>query len=314
VQVDYLTLERAVIASNVYSLFSLGLSLTYITTRIPSFAHGDLATVGAYTCYLTILLLLRPLGLPASVYVTFPLAALAAGLVAFAVYNAVFRPLIRRGASVTTLMIASFGAHFLIYAVLAILTDYVQSRHGIIIRNAQLFQWEYVWPGTDATMSTAINSTLALAAIAVLLYLLLYKTRYGVIMRASVDNMQLAKVMGIDIERVFMVTWLLIGAVTGIAGIYAAMIFPLTEELGWFQLPVVFAASIVGGLSRVYGAMFGGYLTGASMVLGGAYLLAPLHVPLEFQLVIPFAMVVIVLLLAPQGLVEVVERALARRG
>ncbi|MCC6020871.1 MAG: branched-chain amino acid ABC transporter permease [Thermoproteaceae archaeon] len=313
-QVDYLTLERAVIASNVYSLFSLGLSLTYITTRIPSFAHGDLATVGAYTCYLTILLFLRPLGLPASVYVTFPLAALAAGLVAFAVYNAVFRPLVRRGASVTTLMIASFGAHFLIYAVLAILTDCVQSRHGIIIRNAQLFQWEYVWPGTDAMMSTAINSTLALAAIAVLLYLLLYKTRYGVIMRASVDNMQLAKVMGIDIERVFMVTWLLIGAVTGIAGIYAAMIFPLTEELGWFQLPVVFAASIVGGLSRVYGAMLGGYLTGASMVLGGAYLLAPLHVPLEFQLVIPFAMVVIVLLLAPQGLVEVIERALARRG
>ncbi len=311
--IDYPTLARAIIFSNIYVLLGLGLNLTYITTKIPSFAHGDLATVGAYVSYLTVIFLIQPLGIAANVYVTFPLVALATGAVAVLTYLAVFRPMIRRGAGITPLMIASFGLHFVMFASIAIIADYVQNAYGVLSRNVLLTRWEYIWPGTDFLTSALINTTIVVIVTTVLLYLLLYKTRYGVIMRASIDNLYLARAVGINVERVFAIAWLLIGAVTGIAGVYMAMFFPMTEELGWLRLAVIFVVSVVGGLSNIYGAVLGGYVVGLSLVLGAAYILTPLGVPTEFQLVIPFAFVIVILLFAPQGLAGVIS-SLAQRG
>jgi len=312
VGVDYPTLARAIIFSNIYVLLGLGLNLTYITTKIPSFAHGDLATVGAYVSYLTIVFLLMPSGLPASVYLTFPFVALVTGAVAVLTYIAVFRPMIRRGAGITSLMIASFGLHFVMFAAVAIVADYVQNTYGVLSRNVLLARWEYIWPGTDPLTSALINTSIMVVVITALLYLLLYKTRYGIIMRASIDNLYLAKAAGINVERVFAIAWLLIGAVTGIAGVYMAMFFPMTEELGWLRLAIMFVTSVVGGLSNIYGAVLGGYVVGLGLVLGAAYILTPLGVPTEFQLVIPFAFVIVILLFAPQGLAGIVS-SLAQR-
>jgi branched-chain amino acid transport system permease protein len=312
VNIDYPTLARAVIFSNIYVLLALGLNLTYITTKIPSFAHGDLATIGAYVSYLSIVFLFTQLGIPANVYLTIPIVALATGAVAVLSYVAVFRPMIRRGAGITPLMIASFGLHFVLFASVAIVADYVQNTFKVLSRNVLLARWEFVWPGTDLLTSVMINSTIMVVVVTALLYLLLYKTRYGIVMRASIDNLYLARAVGINVERVFAVAWLLIGAVTGIAGIYMAMFFPMTEELGWLRLAVVFVASVVGGLSNIYGAVLGGYVVGLSLVLGAAYILTPLGVPTEFQLAIPFAFVIVILLFAPQGLAGVVSKIVER--
>ncbi|MGC8993899.1 MAG: branched-chain amino acid ABC transporter permease [Pyrobaculum sp.] len=312
VNIDYPTLARAVIFSNIYVLLALGLNLTYITTKIPSFAHGDLATIGAYVSYLSIVFLFTQLGIPANVYLTLPIVALATGAVAVLSYVAVFRPMIRRGAGITPLMIASFGLHFVLFASVAIVADYVQNTFKVLSRNVLLARWEFVWPGTDFLTSVMINSTIMVVVVTALLYILLYKTRYGIVMRASIDNLYLARAVGINVERVFAVAWLLIGAVTGIAGIYMAMFFPMTEELGWLRLAVVFVASVVGGLSNIYGAVLGGYVVGLSLVLGAAYILTPLGVPTEFQLAIPFAFVIVILLFAPQGLAGVVSKIVER--
>ncbi|MGC9049711.1 branched-chain amino acid ABC transporter permease [Pyrobaculum sp.] len=312
VNIDYPTLARAVIFSNIYVLLALGLNLTYITTKIPSFAHGDLATIGAYVSYLSIVFLFTQLGVPANVYLTIPIVALATGAVAVLSYVAVFRPMIRRGAGITPLMIASFGLHFVLFASVAIVADYVQNTFKVLSRNVLLARWEFVWPGTDLLTSVMINSTIMVVVVTALLYILLYKSRYGIVMRASIDNLYLARAVGINVERVFAVAWLLIGAVTGIAGIYMAMFFPMTEELGWLRLAVVFVASVVGGLSNIYGAVLGGYVVGLSLVLGAAYILTPLGVPTEFQLAIPFAFVIVILLFAPQGLAGIVSKIVER--
>ncbi|MFN3804689.1 MAG: branched-chain amino acid ABC transporter permease [Pyrobaculum sp.] len=310
--VDYGTLARAVIFSNIYVLLALGLNLTYITTKIPSFAHGDLATVGAYVSYLTIVLLLAPSGLFESIYLTFPIVAIVTGAVAVAIYVAVFRPLIRRGASITALMIASFGVHFVMFASIAILADYIQNVYRVLTRNVLLTRWEFLWPGADQLTSTLINTTIVVITVTLILYLFLYRTRYGIIMRASIDNLYLARAVGINVERVFVVAWLLIGAVTGIAGVYMAMFFPLTEELGWLRLAMIFITSITGGLSNIYGAVLGGYVVGLSSVLGAAYILAPLDIPIEYQLLIPLSIVIVILLFAPQGLAGIVSRFVGR--
>ncbi|MEM1519836.1 MAG: branched-chain amino acid ABC transporter permease [Pyrobaculum sp.] len=305
--IDYSILVRAIIFSNIFALLALGLNLTYITTRIPSFAHGDLATVGAYTSYFTLIFLFTPLGID-NIYLTFPLVALAGALVGLASYIGVFRPLIRRGASITTLMIASFGLHYILYAPIAMILDYVQSVYRVLTRNILLTRWELIWPGLDLLTSTLINSTIVLILTLTGLYILLYKTRYGIVMRASIDNLYTAKSLGVNVERVFAVAWLLIGAVTAIAGVYMAMVYPATAELGWLRLPLIFVASVVGGLGNIYGAVLGGYVVGTSIVLGEAYLLRPLNIPTEFQLLIPLIAVIIILLITPQGLVGLISK------
>ncbi|MEM4896995.1 MAG: branched-chain amino acid ABC transporter permease [Pyrobaculum sp.] len=305
--IDYSILVRAIIFSNIFALLALGLNLTYITTRIPSFAHGDLATVGAYTSYFTLIFLFTPLGFD-NIYLTFPLVALAGALVGLASYIGVFRPLIRRGASITTLMIASFGLHYILYAPIAMILDYVQSVYRVLTRNILLTRWELIWPGLDLLTSTLINSTIVLILTLTGLYILLYKTRYGIVMRASIDNLYTAKSLGVNVERVFAVAWLLIGAVTAIAGVYMAMVYPATAELGWLRLPLIFVASVVGGLGNIYGAVLGGYVVGTSIVLGEAYLLRPLNIPTEFQLLIPLIAVIIILLITPQGLVGLISK------
>jgi len=304
--IDYPTLAMAIIFSNIYALLGLGLNLTYITTRIPSFAHGDLATVGAYVSYFTIVFLLG--GAAAGVYLSLPLVVLVTGAVAVAIYLAVFRPMIRRGASITALMIASFGVHFVLFSAVAMAADYVQNTYRVLTRNIYLTSYEFVWPGTDLLTSSLINTTLAVAAVSALLYFILYRTKYGVVMRASIDNIYLAKAVGINVEAVFAVAWFLIGAVTGVAGVYMAMFFPMTEELGWLRLALVFVASVVGGLSNIFGGLLGGYVVGLSTVLGAAYILAPLNVPIEFQLIIPFSIVIVILLFMPQGLVSLLTK------
>jgi len=304
--IDYPTLARAIIFSNIYALLGLGLNLTYITTKIPSFAHGDLATVGAYVSYFTIVFLLG--GAAAGIYLSLPLVVLVTGAVAVATYVAVFRPMIRRGASITALMIASFGVHFVLFSAVAIAADYVQNTYKVLTRNVLLTNYEFVWPGTDFLTSSLINTSLAVAAVSALLYFILYRTRYGVVMRASIDNIYLAKAVGINVEVVFAIAWFLIGAVTGLAGVYMAMFFPMTEELGWLRLAIIFVVSVVGGLSNIFGGLLGGYVVGLSTVLGAAYILAPLNVPIEFQLIIPFSIVIVILLFMPQGLVSLLTK------
>jgi len=304
--IDYPTLARAIIFSNIYALLGLGLNLTYITTKIPSFAHGDLATVGAYVSYFAIVFLFG--GAAASVYLSLPIVVLVTGAVAVATYVAVFRPMIRRGASITALMIASFGVHFVLFSAVAIAADYVQNTYKVLTRNVLLTNYEFVWPGTDFLTSSLINTTLAVAVVSALLYFILYRTRYGVVMRASIDNIYLAKAVGINVEVVFAIAWFLIGAVTGLAGVYMAMFFPMTEELGWLRLALIFVASVVGGLSNIFGGLLGGYVVGLSTVLGAAYILAPLNVPIEFQLIIPFSIVIVILLFMPQGLVSLLTK------
>lgn len=310
--IDYTILARAIIFSNIFSLLALGLNLTYITTRIPSFAHGDLATVGAYTSYFMLIFVLAPLGI-ANVYLTFPVVMLVGAVVGLVSYLGVFKPLVRRGASVTSLMIASFGLHYVIYASIAIIIDYIQSAYKVLTRNILLTKWELLWPGLDTLGSTLVNSSTVLIVTLIMLYLLLYKTRYGVIMRASVDNLYVARATGINVERVFTVAWLLIGSVTAVAGVYMAMVFPATAELGWLRLALVFVASVVGGLGNIYGAVLGGYVVGLSVVLGEAYIFRPLNIPTEFQLLIPFVAVIIILLMAPQGLAGIVSNITQRR-
>ena len=129
-------------------------------------------------------------------------------------------------------------------------------------------------------------------------HLFLKMTRMGKAMRAMSDNVDLARVSGIDSERVVIWTWVIGGALAAAAGVLLALDTRLNPQLGWNVLLPVFAATIVGGIGRVYGAIAGGMFIGIATELSTAVIL-PAYKP-----AVAFTLMVLVLILRPRGLVR----------
>ena len=135
----------------------------------------------------------------------------------------------------------------------------------------------------------------ALVLVAVM-HLFLTRTRMGKAMRAMSDNMDLALVTGIPAERVIMWTWVLGGSLAAAAGVFLGMDTRLHPVMGWTTLLPVFAAAILGGIGRPYGAIAGGMIIGIAMEMSTAFLL-PAYKP-----AVAFAIMVFMLVVRPQGI------------
>lgn len=122
----------------------------------------------------------------------------------------------------------------------------------------------------------------------------------GIAMRASSDNLDLAKVTGINTQRVMMTSWIIAGMYSAVAGIMAgALFFTVTPNLGFFRLLPIFAGVILGGVTSVYGAVLGSYVVGFSMELGIYALdLSGVH-----RVSMAFLVLIVVLLIKPEGLI-----------
>ena len=147
-----------------------------------------------------------------------------------------------------------------------------------------------------------IKSLIVLIAIGMMavLHLLLQETKLGTAMRASSDNLDLAKVTGINTDRVMMATWILAGLFAGIAGVMLGISLSRVQvNIGFFLLLPMFAAVILGGIRSVYGVILGAYVVGIAMDVG----FTVLPVGNEFRVPIAFIVLVIVLLIKPEGLV-----------
>jgi neutral amino acid transport system permease protein len=157
----------------------------------------------------------------------------------------------------------------------------------------------YAW-GTQLSPSVKRLSTLVIAAgMLTVLHLLLNETKLGVAMRAASDNLDLAKVTGINTRRVIVAAWIIAGLFSAIAGVMIGILFTsITPNTGFFFLLPIFGGVILGGVDSVYGAVLGSYVVGLSMELGIFFL------PISGTLRVPVAFVVllVVLLVKPEGL------------
>jgi branched-chain amino acid transport system permease protein len=153
-----------------------------------------------------------------------------------------------------------------------------------------------------------ILSPVVVFLVTVALHLLLTRTRFGVALRAAIENPGLASVYGINVELMYAISWLLAGALAGLAGSFAALWYFTHTAYGSNLLPSIFAASILGGLSSVYGAIAGGLLIGFAEVLGTRILVSALGTWVSpYRPLIPLVVMSIMLLLAPRGLVGLWE-------
>ncbi len=291
----------AITFSNLIIALAIGLTLTYMTLKVPNFAHGDTAVIGIYTAYtLTIMLGIHP-------YASMPIAFLLGGALSIITYILVYRVIGQKGGSITTLMIASIAVEVIIRSSLHIYADIMPKITSTFFRGFTFSKYDFSIPIGEATLpGVLIVSTLTITGIVVSLYLFLTRTKFGTAMRATIENPSLASTLGVDVEKVYLVSWFLAGGLAALSGIFLAFQIPSDPESGWGLLLRVFAASVLGGLDNIFGAVLGGAVIGFSEILG-IYLLSkpPIGLSPAYRPAIPYLMFILVLLFAPKGITSI---------
>ncbi|ROR91426.1 amino acid/amide ABC transporter membrane protein 1 (HAAT family) [Nocardioides aurantiacus] len=275
----------------VLSLGALGLSMVFGTTGLTNFAHGELVTFGAVMTYMGN----RVFGLPIMVAVLMAVV-LSAG---FGWLNdkGLWAPLRRRGTGLIAMMIVSIGLQFL----LRNLYQYFTGGRALTYR-------EYVTPaGQDAfglftytTRDIVIILVSLLTLIAVTLALQF--TRLGRATRAVSDNPALAASTGINVNRVITTVWIFGAALAGLGGAFLGFSQSVTYQLGAQVLLLIFAATCVGGLGSIWGAMLG------SIIIGLFVETSTLLIPSELKYAGAMILLIVVLLFRPQGLLGRAQR------
>ncbi|EYB68660.1 inner-membrane translocator [Deinococcus phoenicis] len=274
-------LFNALALGGVYALVALGLTLVYGVMRVPNFAHGGLYMLGAYFAYAA----LSGLGVP---YVAaLLLAAAGVALLAALLERAVFYPL--RNAPHVHSMIAAIGVLFFVEAAVQLIwgPDFKQIAEpvpGIVNLGGVIITWQRVL-------------VIAASVLVVLgLNYFLKRTLTGATIEAMSQNREGARLVGVNVNRVGMLTFAISGGLAAAAAALIAPIISVAPSMGEVMNLKVFAIIILGGMGSVPGAIVGAFLLALAEVFGGFY------INLDFADVIGFAMLVLVLAIKPEGL------------
>lgn len=296
----------AIIFASLLGLLSIGLTLTYLTTRVPNFAHASFATIGVYIA------LIATRVWDTVPYVAIPIAFVISGLVALSLYQFILKPLIRKGSPQAILMIATLAFDLVVIALLNITADFIVKTFQVTSREFTLRSYDVEFMGFPLIVFVA---PLTIAILAITLHIMLKKTKFGIAMRAATQNSDLAEIVGINVKLIYAVSWLLGGGIAGIAGALMSLWFQGDPNLGTQLIPSVFAASIVGGFLSIYGAIAGGILIGLTEILGTRFLAGELGSWLiAYRPLVPLVFIVVTLLLAPRGLAGINWSRLRRNG
>ena len=291
------------IIGSVISLGAIGLSLTLSIVRFSNFSHGELLGWGAYLALMasTALTTINArLGTPIAPF-SFGWGLLAAAVVAAALTAALalaldtilFKRLRQRGA--ITLVIASFGAALALRNLLLFWQGGVPQYFSQNLQIAIPLLPRSQWGGLRVTPDQVFVLVLTLATVTGLHLFLRYST-LGRSMRATAINPGLARVTGIDPERILRATWLIGGVLAAVAGVFAGITVQLRPTMGVDLLLPLFAAVILGGIGSIWGAVLGG------LIVGLAESVSVNVVGAEYRSAAAFAVLVMILMVRPTGL------------
>ena len=302
---EFALIQGAMIFASELTLLCIGFTLTYLTAKIPNFAHGTYAGIGIYVVFtFTRIFNLSP-------YLGFPVAFLLGGAISVVVYILVIGTLTKIGSGSIVLTISTLAIQILltslikIYAYWLMLT-YHQYANGFILKNAD-FSFAG-WPGIFiVSMSISILSV-------IILHFALTRTKIGIAMRATAEDPELASVLGININQIQLFSWFITGGLACLAGAIIPLWFQCDPNTGSNMITSIMAGSLLGGFDNVYGAIIGGYIVGLSEVLltyAGTVAIGTWFG--EYRSLVPMVFLIVVLLIEPRGLQGLYERYKASR-
>lgn len=269
------------ILGSIISLGAIGLSLVYGILRFPHFAHGDLMTLGAYFALVAVVFVGSP------VLIAMIFAILATAAVAIGVDQVVYRRL--RRTKPVILLISSVGTALILRSAIQLVWG---SRNQVYEEGIQI-PYRVGGFAIKPDHLVIVGGTLA---IVIALHFFLQRTRVGKAMRAMSDNPDLAQITGISTERIIMWTWFLGAALAAAAGVFYAMDTHLHPVMGWRLLLPVFAAAILGGIGKPYGAIVGG------LVIGVAQEVSTMFISPAYKPAVAFGIMILMLIVRPTGL------------
>lgn len=275
-----------IVTGGIYALIAMGFVVIYKATRVINFATGELMMLGAFFAYTAMEVGRAPF------FVALIVACVGAAALGALVERIVLRPLL--GQRAISVIMVTIGLSSVFKGVAQLLWSGEYRSFPAIFPRAPVTLGPIILPSRQA-----YPFLLALAAI-VAVALLFRFTRTGIAMRATADDQATAFGMGIDIRRVFSLSWSLAAVTAAVAGIVIGTIGGISPQLGAVGLRI-FPVVILGGLDSIGGALVGGVVMGILENLAGGYL-DPLLEGAGVKEVAPFVALVVILMFRPYGL------------
>src|SRR5574341_1241106 len=292
------------------ALIALGYTMVYGIIELINFAHGDLFTLG-FIVSLTLFPLFGVTAAPISasqiwiLVAVFILTMLAAGVLNVGIDRIAYRPL--RNAPRLAPLITAVGVSFMLENIFAIWKTPGQIFYPAYLPSALILQ---DWLGIETSVRIrSIDLLPVIVTIPLMIGLTLFvgRTRLGKAMRAAAQDRDAARMVGIDVERIIMVTFFIGGSLAGAAGMIVGLFLNTSRYLMGFEAGLfAFTAAVLGGIGNIRGAVAGGFVIGMVRAYSDAYL-AP-----EWTRSVVFAMLILVLVFCPSGLLgstKTVEKA-----
>jgi neutral amino acid transport system permease protein len=271
---------------SIIALGAVGLTLTVGILRLSNFAHGDLMTLGAYIAWT-----LNQTQIPGlnNIWVSMLVGIVVTIGVALLAEALLWKRMRRARATSTTLVIISIGLALFLRNGILLIWGSPSKRYNLPVSEAIDFF------GIKLEFYKLVVLGLAILAIAGL-HFLLQNTKIGKAMRAVADDVDLARVTGIDVERVVFWTWVIAAGLTGLGGQMLGLVTVIRPDMGWFLILPMFAAITLGGIGNPYGAIAGAFIIGITQEVA-----VPI-VGSQYKLAIALILMVLTLLFRPQGL------------
>lgn len=271
----------------VYALIAVGYSLVYSVLNFSNFAHGEVLMVGAYAGFYAMAALKAPFGL------SIGMAVVIGGVVAILLEKVGYRPLRLRRAPLLYFMISAMGLSIFLQN-FTIVTIGPNFRTYPDIFPTQPFMLGRLAIGY-LDMMIFLITVLSLG----LLTWFIYGTRLGTAIQASAYNMRVAGLMGINPELVVSIVFFLAGASAGVGGVMFGMKYTVYPWMGALTIKA-FIAAVVGGLGSLPGAVLGAFVLGITETFASAF------VSSAFRDLFSFALMILIIVIRPGGLMGVV--------
>jgi branched-chain amino acid transport system permease protein len=283
----------------IIAMTAIGLSLIFGTTGLVNFAHGELVAFGAICAWFLNVSGLHIGPIDGPEFTLIVAALITAGLgAALGASSELFlwRPLRKRGTGIFQMMVISIGLSIAARQVLLIWFGSNSPKY-------REYSLQRAWDIGPASI-TPRNLVIIVVSVVILggVGLMLQLTRIGKAVRAVSDNPDLAESSGINVQRVILFVWALAGGLAAIGGVLQGSATAVNYLLGFNLLLLMFAGVILGGLGTIYGAVVG------SLVVGLATEISSVFISPELKTVAALAVLIIILMVRPQGILGRRER------
>lgn len=277
---------NALSLGSLYALIAIGYTMVYGILRLINFAHGDIFMIGGYLAFYAISTFFLP------PWIAFALAIALTTLFGVGLERLAYRPL--RDSPRISIMISAIGASFLIENLAIVLFDARPKAFPV----SEFFARNFVVGGVHVASVSLVIPLVTAVILAVLLWIV-HRTRVGMAMRAVSTDIEAARLMAIDVNRIVAITFAIGSALAAIGGIMWALKYPRLEPLmGIMPGLKCFIAAVIGGIGSISGAVLGGLLLGMIELMTIAFLPDLTGYKDAFA----FILLIVVLLVKPTGL------------